>query len=212
MSDCQLSNGAKVKRSGLALLAAGIAFAAGGSMAAPAAFPTTTTTVKVDDVPIGEQIAAGDSLRNTVVFDGGIYYMWFMDSAGSYHLSDVQLATSTDGINFIRRGKLTPPATWWTTHGATAEPAVNHVRVAKVGGEWVLTAWVPNGTGFGDYNYNTMVLSIGTDPAHLGITQYGPLPTPPAGPAGNHAGPSALSTAIFMRGRIHRQEDWGAMS
>ncbi|MEG1281796.1 MAG: hypothetical protein RSD57_15240 [Comamonas sp.] len=203
MKYSQLSSGSEIKISAInLLLGAGLAFAVSVAMASPAAFPTTTTTVKVDGVPIGDQIAASNSLRNTVVFDAGIYYLWFVDSASSNSLSDVQLATSTDGINFTRQGKLAPPANWWTSHGATAEPLVNYVRVSKVSNEWVLAAWVSNDTSFGDYSYNTMVWSMGASPANLSISQYGPLPTPPAGPGGNHVG-----TFGIVNGNLYARQD-----
>ena len=44
--------------------------------AAPDAFPTKTTTVKVDGVPI-----TGSNLENTVVFDGDKYYLWYKKTA-----------------------------------------------------------------------------------------------------------------------------------
>lgn len=170
--------------------------AATGAMAAPASFPTTTTQVMLDGNPVGTGPTDWVSLLNTVVYDGGTYYMWYVSNPATFSLSSVQLATSSDGVVFTTVGPLAPPAAWWTARGATAEPIANYLRVSKVGTDWKLMVWHSNGTGYGDFRYNTSVWTIGPDISNPNITLDYPLLWPPGG---RHVGPlGIISDQIYL--------------
>ncbi len=169
--------------------------------AAPTSFPTATTTVKVDGVPLtgqGKQ-DQDEQLQNTVVYENGMYYLWYK-RGDTVALADLLLATSTDGVNFTYVGAFTPPAgdvPWYQQLGpldtvATSEPHLGYPRLQKVGDNWIMAIWNLN-KGGGDYYYNTALWNLGNDPGKLTPSQIGPLPvrdtTIPTRPPGTqHAG------------------------
>jgi hypothetical protein len=153
-----------------------------GAQAAPAPFPTVTTPVKLDDHALGEP---WNEVLNTIVYDGGTYHLWYV-SDDTY--TGVRRATSTDGVNFTTQGgNLSLPVDWWTAYGATTQPYINYLRVSRDGsGNWILMMWHPNGTGQGQFNYNTSLWLLDGGIADTTPTPLGPLPS---FPGGNHVGP-----------------------
>jgi hypothetical protein len=207
------------KLASVRILAIVIAFAAAisAATAAPVPFPLQTATVKLDGVVLGQALhpASLNSLRFTVVFNpgDGLYHLWVLNGGDTQtpadmQVSDITHATSTDGVNFISRGKLNPPASWWTQIaglGASAEPSVNFLRIDRLGGEWLLTIWSPNETGTGLYNYNANVWDIGSNINNLNIVQHGPLPSlseSPPGPGGDFVGSFGM-----VNGKIYLRQD-----
>jgi hypothetical protein len=185
--------------------------------AAPVPFPTQTFTVTLDGIALGQALhpSSLNSLRYTVTFNpgDGLYHLWVLNGGDSQtpadmQVSDVTHATSTDGISFTSRGKLNPPASWWTAIpgvGASVEPSVNFLRVDKLNGEWFLTIWSPNETNTGLYNYNANVWDIGSNINNLNIVQHGPLPTlsdTPPGPGGDFVGSFGM-----LNGNIYLRQD-----
>ncbi len=117
----------------------GLLVATGAMAAAPDAFPTKTTTVKVDRVPITgsnlenhREVFDGESttfatrkrafytfpsnqgsqdkdqqLQNTVVYDKGIYYLWYRGGA-SVSLLDLSLATLDEPLGRSSPARLSP--------------------------------------------------------------------------------------------------------
>jgi len=203
-----------VRLAAAALFAVAIATPAPG---APVAFPLSTSTVRLDGVPLGQPLhpASLNSLRFTATFNpqDSLYHLWVLDGGDTQNPSDMQVAdvahaTSSDGINFTTLGKLNPPASWWTqlpSVGATAEPSVNYLRVDKIGAEWFLTIWSPNEAGTGRYNYNANVWNIGANINNLNVVQRGPLPTltdAPVGPGGNMVGSFGM-----VNGNLYLRQD-----
>ncbi len=193
MQAFQLSWRSLSKSGRAAALVAMLACAApSGAFAAGATFPTVTTPVKLDGAVLGA--TAFSQFYNTIVHDSGTYYLWYVSDPDTFSLSSVKVATSADGISFTTQATLSPPAKWWADNGASEEPVANFVRVAKVGGDWMLMVWHPydgtaNSSRYGAYNYNTSVWKIGTNPLSTALTQIGPLSIPPGG---QHAGPFGM--------------------
>ncbi len=187
-------------RSGIraSALAAALSLAGTAAPAAPAPFPTVTTPVQLDGHALGNPLNPNwYEVLNTIVFDGGLYHMWYVKGVYNVSLDDVAHATSTDGVHFTTQGVLTFPANWWAAYGATVEPVSNYLRVSRDGsGNWILMIWHPNGgASYGQYNYNTSLWLLGPSIANLSPTQIGPLPTlssTPPGPGGNHVGPFGI--------------------
>ena len=188
---------------------------AASAAAAPTPFPTQTTPVRLDGVPIGQPLhpSSLNSLRFTIAYDpaGELYHLWVLNGGDTQtpadmQVSDITHATSADGRAFVSQGKLSPPASWWTQipgTGATSEPSVNFIRADSIGGAWYLTVWSPNETGTGLYNYNATVWLIGPSPNNLAIAQRGPLPSLseiPTGPGGNMVGSFGMANGnIYLR-------------
>jgi len=182
---------------------------------APVPFPTQTTAVTLDGVPIGQPLhpASLNSLRYTIAFNpgDGLYHLWVLDGADTatpagMRVADIMHATSSDGRAFASKGKLNPPASWWTQLpgvGATSEPSVNFLRIDLVGSEWLLTIWSPNETNTGLYNYNANVWDLGIDSNNLNVVQHGPLPSLseiPTGPGGNMVGSFGMANGkLYLR-------------
>ena len=170
------------------LLAMALAFASVCAQAAPAAFPTVTTPVTLDGVPL----VTADYYQafNTVVFDGGKYHMWYVRGEHDPSLYGVYYATSTDGINFSAQNKINFPANWWAAYGAQ-EPFPNYVRVSRDGGgNWILMIWHPNDASVGgQLSYNTSLWMLGNNVANASPTLIGPLPAPLPG---QHVGASGI--------------------
>lgn len=187
------------------------------AVAAPVPFPTATTAARLDGVPLGAPLhpASLNSLRFTVAYADAdsLFHLWVLNGGDSQAPADMQVAdithaTSADGINFTSRGKLAPPAGWWTQVpgvDATSEPSVNFLRADRIGANWYLTIWSPNQTGTGRYNYNANVWLIGPDPNNLAVVQRGPLPSlsdTPVGPGGNFVGSFGM-----VAGNIYLRQD-----
>ena len=190
---------------------------ASAATASPVAFPTATTAARLDGVPLGSprHPSSLNSLRITVAYApfDGLFHLWVLDGGDSQapadmRVADITHATSADGIDFVSRGKLSPPASWWTQIpgvGATVEPSVNFLRADAIGNAWYLTIWSPNETNTGRYNYNANVWYIGPDPNNLAIVQRGPLPSlsdTPVGPGGNMVGSFGI-----VAGNIYLRQD-----
>ncbi|MFO1323706.1 MAG: hypothetical protein U1F15_06550 [Burkholderiales bacterium] len=183
--------------------------------AAPIAFPTQTTAVRLNGTPIGQPLhpSSLNSLRFTIAFNAadGLYHLWVLNGGDTQapadmRVADITHATSADGRSFVAQGKLNPPADWWTQIpgvGATVEPSVNFLRADLLGGQWYLTIWSPNEAGTGRYNYNANVWNVGADANNLNIVQRGPLPSltdTPVGPGGNMVGSFGMAGgAIYLR-------------
>ncbi len=185
----------------------GMLVATGAMAAAPMEFPTATTTVKVDGVPLTGQGSQDQDqqLQNTVVYDNGTYYLWYQN--GSTDLKDLSLATSTDGVNFTYVGNFTPPEDdqgrpWYMqldgleTYPKT-EPRLGYPRLQKVGDNWIMAIWNLNQLNLptaGDYTYNTALWNLGPNPDNYQTPiQIGPLPVrdtsdPTRPPGTQHAG------------------------
>lgn len=127
----------------------GMLVATGAMAAAPMEFPTATTTVKVDRVPLTGQGSQDqdEQLQNTVVYDNGTYYLWYQN--GSTKLTDLSLATSTDGVNFDYVGNFTPQGgdDWWQQMegldtSPKQEPRLGYPRLER----WATTGSWPSGT------------------------------------------------------------------
>ncbi len=182
---------------------------------APIPFPTQTTPVRLDGTPLGAPLhpSSQNSLRFTIALNpvDGVFHLWVLNGGDTQaptnmQVADITHATSADGRSFVARGKLDPPAGWWTQIpgvGASVEPSVGFLRADLLGGQWYLTIWSPNETGTGRYNYNANVWSIGADVNNLNIVQRGPLPSLsdlPAGPGGNMVGSFGMANgAIYLR-------------
>ncbi len=208
----RMAAGARFPRAWIATILAALSSVA---LAAPVAFPTATSTVRLDGVPLGAPLhpASLNSLRFTVAYSAtdGVFHLWVLNGGDTQDPADMQVsdithATSTDGIEFTSHGKLAPPASWWTQIagvGATSEPSVNYLRADRIGANWYLTIWSPNETGTGRYNYNANVWFLGPDPGNLAIVQRGPLPSlsdAPVGPGGNMVGSFGMvGGAIYLR-------------
>ena len=196
----------------VALLAAGVLAPA---WCGPVPFPTQTTAVTLDGVPIGQPLhpASLNSLRYTIAFNpgDGLYHLWVLDGADTatpagMRVADIMHATSSNGHAFASKGKLNPPASWWTQLpgvGATSEPSVNFLRIDLVSSEWLLTIWSPNETNTGLYNYNANVWDLGIDINNLNVVQHGPLPSLseiPTGPGGNMVGSFGMANGkLYLR-------------
>lgn len=185
--------------------------------AAPTSFPTATTTVKVDGVPLtglGSQ-DKDQQLQNTVVYDagdGGWYYLWYPD--GDKTLAKLTLARSRDGVNFQKVGTLSGAVitAWqeaWTSAGATGEPVIGYPRLQKVGDDWIMAIWYEYKSTTGAYSYNTGLWNLQASPDNLTTWKLiGPLtPAPGVSPSnpddhlgtfGILAGPGANDT-LYVR-------------
>ena len=166
-----------------------------GAQAAPAPFPTVTTTVKLDGHVMGDPNPWNEVL-NTIVYDSGTYHLWYVNSA----FAGVRYATSADGVSFTTQGgDLSLPTDWWTAYGATSQPTINYLRVSRDGsGNWILMMWHPNGSGQGQFTYNTSLWLLGSSIANAAPTLIGPLPTTPGG---NHVGPFGIVGANLYLGQ-----------
>ncbi len=97
--------------------------------------------------------------------------------------------------------------------GASLEPPVTVLRAERVGAEWKLLAWhyndyqvSPAPSRWGEFNYNTSVLSLGTSADNEAVLQQGPLLTSGGtGPGGFHIGAFGI-----VEGQIYLKIDSAA--
>src|SRR4051812_20759986 len=129
----------------------------GPAQAAPPAVGTAFVSVTLNGVRLGEDFTPNFySLFPTIVFDpsSGVFHMWVFDGS-AFSIHGLRHAVSTDGVHFTSTGNLSYlGGQIFPGFGALAEPTMEFVRAARVGADWKLLMWTPNGVGNGQYNYN----------------------------------------------------------
>ena len=171
------------------------AVAASPSSAQTPEFLTDTVTVTLDGVAVGQPMTPlGSSLRYTVAYHAPTarYHIWAVSTdTGPLTLGQVVHGTSRNGIAFTSDGLLgyLGGNPFPGLFASTVEPEVNFLNALAVGNEWKLLVWTPNGTGYGEYNYNTSVNSFGTTPDNRLLLQQGRIGAPGGvGIGGLHVG------------------------
>jgi hypothetical protein len=174
---------ASIRRKALATVALVTVSWTPRAFAGPPAVGTSFQSVKVSGQKLGTQhTPGGSSLEYTVVFDpvSGLYHLWAFTSVGGLaKMSQIQHATSADGISFAPTGFMsyaTPPD--FASFGATGEPDYQFPRAVLYGGTWRLLLWTPNaqaGNPYGSYNYNESANDLGLSPSQLAVTHQGPV-------------------------------------
>jgi hypothetical protein len=153
-------------------------------------FNNNLTKVFVD----GSTVAFGSSV--SVIFDSGVFHMWYRNVLTG-DISDLQHATSTDGIHFTTTGTIS-----FTNNpfaGGTA-PFLYYENVAKVGANYKIFHWTPNGGAgtFPVYDYNISVSNIGPNPNTLAVFHQGPMT---GGLGGQTAGSFGfVAPAVYCQG------------
>ncbi|HYB53805.1 MAG TPA: hypothetical protein VEG84_08055, partial [Thermoanaerobaculia bacterium] len=153
------------------------------ALGSPPAVGTAFQSVRISGQKLGTQYtSSGASLEYTIAFDPGtgLYHLWtFTGSSGLAKMSQVQHATSTDGISFTPTGFMSyATAPDFAAFGATGEPDYQFPRAALLSGTWKLLLWTPNaqsGNPYGSYNYNESANDLGASPSQLAATHQGPV-------------------------------------
>jgi hypothetical protein len=154
--------------------AIGVALASAISSAAPT-IPNTFVPVLVDGSATAFATAAAQGMAFNVLYDGGVYHLWYRTDAAALSIGEMRHATSTDGINFATAGGAFSFATNPFTAGTA--PALYYEAVSKVGSDFKLVHWTYN-TGAGAYpayDYNNSVSTAGASAANTVVTHQGAL-------------------------------------
>ena len=152
------------------------------ALGSPPAVGTAFQSVRISGQKLGTQYtSSGASLEYTIAFDPALVSItWtFTGSSGLAKMSQVQHATSTDGISFTPTGFMSyATAPDFAAFGATGEPDYQFPRAALLSGTWKLLLWTPNaqsGNPYGSYNYNESANDLGASPSQLAATHQGPV-------------------------------------
>lgn len=159
-------------RVGVAAAVAGMCVVSAG--AAPA-LPSNFAPVLVNGSATAFSTAAGQGAAFNVLYDGGIYHLWYRADASTLTVSELRHATSTDGINFTTVGGAFSFATNPFPTGTA--PALYYEAVSKVGTDFKLVHWTYTGGAgtYPNYDYNNSVSNAGASAANTVLTHQGPI-------------------------------------
>lgn len=154
--------------------AVGVALASAMTLAAPT-IPNTFVPVLVDGSATAFATAAAQGMAFNVLYDGGVYHLWYRNDATALAISELRHATSTDGINFTTVGGAFSFAS--NPFATGTPPALYYDAVSKVGTNFKLVHWTYTGGAgtYPAYDYNNSVSNAGASAANTVVTHQGAL-------------------------------------
>lgn len=170
------------KRAFVTAVAAALASAA--AMAAPVITPNFQP-VLIDGSATAFATAAGQGTAFNVLYDGGVFHLWYRADLTTATIGELRHATSVDGVNFTTVGGA---FTFTSNPFPTGTPPdLYYEAVSKVAGVFKFIHWTGNGGAgtYPAYDYNNSVSDIGASAANTAVTHRGAMT---GGTAGQTAG------------------------
>jgi len=151
-----------------------LALAAGIATAAPV-IPNSFVPVTVDGSPTAFATSAAQGAAFNVLYDGGVYHLWYRSDAAALAIGELRHATSSDGIAFTTQGGAFSFSS--NPFATGTPPALYYEAVSKVGSEFKLVHWTYTGGAgtYPAYDYNNSVSSAGSSAGNTVVTHQGAL-------------------------------------
>ncbi|MEO7254828.1 MAG: hypothetical protein ABIZ64_11405 [Casimicrobium sp.] len=137
--------------------------------------PSNFQRVLVDGSATAFTTLAGQGASFNVLYDGGLFHLWYRTDATVYTITEIRHATSVDGINFATVGGNFSFASNPFPTGTA--PVLYYDAVSKVGATFKMIHWTSNGDAgtYPAYDYNNSVSNIGASASNTVMTHLGPL-------------------------------------
>jgi len=181
----------RAKRPFAALLVASLALAP--AHAAPPVVSSAFQPVLID----GSVAPASSGEAFNVIVAGGVFHLWYR-TGGTFTISDLRHATSTNGVDFTTDTGSFSFATNPFTTGTP--PFLYYDAVSVVGGTYRIIHWTGNGDEgtYPDYNSNSSVSDVGATPSNSVLTHQGAINPIPGGTQGQTIGTFGIESGQWI--------------